>query len=105
MTPERYQKAGEIYHAALSLSPAHRPAFLDHACEADLGLRGEVESLLAAHDRLGQFIEVPAMEVAAALIATDEANGALSGGIGHYELLSPIGLAFFGLRHARSRRR
>jgi predicted ATPase/serine/threonine protein kinase len=90
MTPERYQKAGEIYHAALSLPPAHRPAFLDRACESDSDLRGEVESLLAAHDRVGQFIEVPAMDVAAALIAIDEASGALTGRIGPYELLSPI---------------
>ena len=90
MTPERYQKAGEIYHAALSLAPAHRLGLLDGACESDSDLRGEVESLLAAHDRVGQFIEVPAMEVAAALIAADEASGALTGRIGPYELLSPI---------------
>ena len=73
MTPERYQKAGEIYHEALSLPPAHRPAFLDRACEADSDLREEVESLLAA-----------------ALIGIGEASGALTGRIGHYELLLPI---------------
>ena len=96
MTPERYQKAGDIYHAALDMPPGRRPAFLDHACDGDSDLRGEVESLLAAHDRVGQFIEVPAIEVAAALIALDEASGALTGRIGPYELLSPIACGGMG---------
>jgi predicted ATPase len=90
MTPERYQKAGDIYHAALNMPPDHRPSFLDHVCEADSDLRREVESLIAAHDCVGQFIEAPAMDVAAAVIGIDEASVTVPGRIGHYEVLSPI---------------
>ena len=59
MDPERYQRAGDLYHAALELAPEHRTAFLEQACGSDLELRSEVQSLLAAHHQAGQFIEEP----------------------------------------------
>lgn len=59
MTPERYRKAGEIYHAALALPPDRRPEFLDETCAGDFELLGDVESLLAAHAEAGAFIEAP----------------------------------------------
>ncbi|HXJ58785.1 MAG TPA: hypothetical protein VNU68_19170, partial [Verrucomicrobiae bacterium] len=37
-----------------------RGAYLDQACAGDAGLRREVESLLAAHDQAGTFLENPA---------------------------------------------
>jgi serine/threonine-protein kinase len=40
--------------------PAARRAYLDAACGADAELRAKVESLLAAHDRAGGFLETPA---------------------------------------------
>jgi eukaryotic-like serine/threonine-protein kinase len=45
-TPERWQQAKEILHAALDRAPAERTAFLDEACAADAELRAEVVSLL-----------------------------------------------------------
>ena len=36
-----------------------RAAFLDGACNGNVALRGEVESLLASHDEAGTFIEEP----------------------------------------------
>ena len=59
MDPELYLKAGDLYHAALDLAPEQRTAFLEQACGSDLDLRSEVESLLAAHEQAGQFIEAP----------------------------------------------
>jgi serine/threonine-protein kinase len=59
MDPERYRRAGDLYHAALDLAPEQRTAFLDQACGSDLDLRSDVESLLTAHEQAGQFIEVP----------------------------------------------
>ena len=59
MDPERYQKAGDLYHAALELAPEDRTAFLEQSCGSDVDLRREVESLLAAHQQAGQFIEEP----------------------------------------------
>jgi eukaryotic-like serine/threonine-protein kinase len=48
-----------IFTQALKFSPRARAAFLEQACEGDDGLRGKVEALLKAHDRLGSFLEEP----------------------------------------------
>ncbi|MGO9464517.1 MAG: protein kinase [Isosphaeraceae bacterium] len=50
-----------IFKAAVKLPPDRRAAYLDEACGCDAELRGEVESLLHAHDTSGGFLEhVPA---------------------------------------------
>ena len=69
MTPERYQKAGHLYHAALEIEPGSRAAFLDGACGSDEELRREAETLLRAHDKVGNYFAAPAIEVAAGLVA------------------------------------
>ena len=56
MTPERHQQAGEVYYAALERPAREWAAFLAEACGGDEGLRREVESLLAAHQRAGAFL-------------------------------------------------
>jgi hypothetical protein len=48
-----------IFTQALKIAPEERDAFLDHACGVDEDLRGKVEALLKAHDRLGSFLEEP----------------------------------------------
>ena len=95
MTPERYQKAGLLYHSALKIEPEQRTAFLDGACGDDEELRREVESLLAAHDKAGDYFATPALEVAAGLIAD---RAAAMGGqtVSHYRVLSLIGAGGMG---------
>ena len=58
-----------IFLDALEIAdPAQRSAYLDRACGGDATLRHQVEALLAAHQREGPFLDVPAVEqVAAAL--------------------------------------
>lgn len=46
MTPERWQRVEELYHAAFARTPGERAAFLAEACAQDEALRREVESLL-----------------------------------------------------------
>jgi len=48
-----------IFTEALKVAPRDRDAFLDKACGVDEELRGKVEALLKAHDRLGSFLEEP----------------------------------------------
>jgi hypothetical protein len=45
MTPERWQRVEELYHAALARGVADRTASLANACTGDEALRREVESL------------------------------------------------------------
>ncbi|MET0624406.1 MAG: hypothetical protein ABW250_15605 [Pyrinomonadaceae bacterium] len=56
MTPERWQRIKELFHAASELAPAERGAFLDANCAGDDEARAEVESLLAADEREGEFL-------------------------------------------------
>ena len=50
MTPERMQLVKRLFHEALLLPADARSAWLDRACEGDMEIRSEVETLLAAHD-------------------------------------------------------
>jgi predicted ATPase/serine/threonine protein kinase len=95
MTPEQYQRVGQLFHAALELGPDSRIAFLTGACGGDEVLQREVESLLAAHDNAGEFIATPAVDVRAHPAIHDEAKP-LSGRIGAYEVLSLIGRGGMG---------
>jgi serine/threonine-protein kinase len=52
-----------ILRASLSCQPAQRDAFVADACGDDEDLRGEVASLLAVHDRAGDFLNRPAAQI------------------------------------------
>ncbi|MCI0390627.1 MAG: hypothetical protein MOB07_17920 [Acidobacteria bacterium] len=55
----------EIHDRALDLRGDMRESFLAETCGDDDDLRREVESLLAAHEDAGSFLQSPAIEVAA----------------------------------------
>src|SRR6266496_3672508 len=57
MKPERLQRSDEILQGALELAPEERGAFLDEACAGDEVMRQKVESLLAAAQQMGGFME------------------------------------------------
>jgi eukaryotic-like serine/threonine-protein kinase len=96
MTPERYRRIGELYHSALELAPGERPPFLAGACGGDEELLREVESLIASHEQAGSFIESPAIEVAAEIVAEDS-YGDMSGRLlSHYEIKSLLGAGGMG---------
>ena len=96
MTSERYEKIGQLFHAALELPAESRVAFLSGACGVDVDLRQEVESLLDAHDKAGDFATAPPASVFAAWLASEGQPAGLSGRIGAYEVLSPIGRGGMG---------
>ena len=96
MTPERYRQIGELYHAALELDRGERAAFLARACAHDEELRGEVESLLASHEQASGFLASPALGVAAAMLANEEAEPFEGRTIGRYRVLSLIGAGGMG---------
>jgi serine/threonine protein kinase/Tol biopolymer transport system component len=80
-----------IYNAALSKkSGTERSAYLDSACGGDSALRARVEALLKAHDRVGEFLEIPPPFVDAPVLdeSLTEGPGTV---IGRYKLLEKIG--------------
>jgi hypothetical protein len=69
VTPERWQEVERLYHAALPRTLSERDAWLSHECAGDDALRREVESLLAQASKVGDFLDTPALVVAARELA------------------------------------
>jgi serine/threonine protein kinase/Flp pilus assembly protein TadD len=94
---ERWQQVEQVYNSALEKDASQRAAFLAEACAGDDALRQEVESLLAYQQRSEDFIESPALDVAAKLIAMRQSSTIVSGQmINHYKIVSAIGAGGMG---------
>jgi serine/threonine protein kinase len=97
MTPERWRQVEAVYLAARAQAARERSTFLTAACAGDAALREEVESLLAHEAAAHGFIEAPALEVAAGLLA-DAAESSLVGRqIGTYRVVSVLGTGGMGV--------
>src|SRR5437868_14699378 len=96
MTPEQWQQIGKLYQAALALQADERQTFLDNACADDRAMRREVESLLAAEDGAGSFLEAGAMKDAAKMLVDDESLLLVGKQLGHYQVLSMLGSGGMG---------
>jgi serine/threonine protein kinase/WD40 repeat protein len=87
----------DIFMVALQRdASADRHAYVAEACHGDEQLRQGVEALLAAHERAGSFLAVPALDAAAPVDGQPirEGPGAV---IGPYKLLEEIGEGGFGV--------
>ena len=95
MNPERWQEIERLYNSALAVESGQRESFLKHACAGDESLQREVEQLLASQSRIERFIESPALEVAAKILAKDrtKSNAAnlVDQTLTHYHLVEKIG--------------
>jgi serine/threonine protein kinase/Tol biopolymer transport system component len=101
MTAGQWRRIEQIYEAVLEQPPSERRAFLESACGDDDRLRREVERLIAANDQAGDFLAVPAWEVApsalVAIKAADHPEMSLVGGrVGTYDVLAPLGVGGMG---------
>jgi WD40 repeat protein/serine/threonine protein kinase len=88
-----------IFGRALEIeSAADRAAYLNQACARDADLRAEVEGLLTANGRAGEFMRRPAAVVAAGITAAYEPlTERPSTVIGPYKLQEQIGEGGFGV--------
>ena len=96
MTPERWQQVEQLYHSALEREPSRRAAFLEEACAGDEALRREVESLLAHEQQAEDFIEGPALQVAAQALAEEQVQPMVGRMLGCYEILALLGAGAMG---------
>ena len=95
MNAERWNQVDRLLDAALELSPDKRGAFLDQACAGDEALRKEVDALLISDEGARSFLEKPALDVAAKVLANK--NKAMSGQmVGHYKFISQVGSGGMG---------
>jgi len=96
MKPERWQRVEELYHAALERPAEARADSLRSACGDDEELYREVESLLSFKSQAENFIEKPALEVAAKAVAEDHTESLIGQQIGNYKILSLLGQGGMG---------
>lgn len=99
MKAERFKQIDDIFDAALELPSSEREAFLQDACKSDVDLRKEVESLLKAFDKAENFIETPALEVAAKSLADvtpPDSDPRVDQTFGHYRIISLLGAGGMG---------
>src|SRR6266498_3410979 len=87
---KNYHRVKELFHTVLEREPDQRAAFLAVACDGDASLRAEVESMIACHDEAESFIEAPAFEVAAGLLASEESESIEGKRIGPYRIIREI---------------
>ena len=74
---ERWQQIEKLCQSALELKESQRKTFLEEACAGDDELRREVESLLKFDSRGDRFIEEPALEMAAKMMAHERPESLL----------------------------
>ncbi|MDH3593174.1 MAG: serine/threonine protein kinase, partial [Planctomycetota bacterium] len=89
------RRIGEILAEARALAPAERTAFLDHECVDD-AMRAEVESLLAASDTMGGFLDRPVSE----RLAHKERELETGARVGRYEVERRLGAGASGAVYA-----
>ena len=96
MTPERWQRVEELYHAAYATPPGERAAFLAEACREDEALRRQVESLLneSSHDG---FLAAPSLDAVRRWFPERAARPDMTGqSIGGYRLDALLGAGGMG---------
>jgi serine/threonine protein kinase/Tol biopolymer transport system component len=96
MKAERREEVERLYEAALEREPEEREAFLDRECRGDEELRHEVASLLGYASRAGDFIETPALGVAARAAGEPQPRLKAGARLGPYEVLAPLGAGGMG---------
>jgi tetratricopeptide (TPR) repeat protein len=98
MNTDRWQKIESIFNAALDQEASRRAEFVRQACGEDESLRREVESLLAESDDEESFLEEPALQVAAKVIASSATaagetpgTGSQPAFVGRYRVIRLLG--------------
>ncbi len=93
MNPERWQRVKQLLEEAIALNAVERASFLDVACDGDIELRREIDSLLASHEQAGtDFLETAVVNLSAG------GPGPMQSGrrIGVYQIVEEIGRGGMG---------
>ena len=97
MNNERWQEVERLYHSTLAKDATERMAFLAQACAGDEALRREVESLIALEPHAKEFIESPAVEVVAGMMAREHSAQITPGDrFNQYRIISHLGAGGMG---------
>jgi serine/threonine protein kinase/Tol biopolymer transport system component len=96
MTPERWKRTEELYHAARARPPGGRAAFLAEACPDDESLRRDVESLLAESESDDGFLGEPTLAISGHPLTPFVATTMAGASLGVYQLQALLGAGGMG---------
>ena len=95
MTAEQWKRVSQLFEQVGDLATAEAQAFVRREAADDPEVRDEVLSLLANHDRAGEFLAQPVAEALPELMESDEplAGGAV---VGSYTIVRELGRGGMG---------
>jgi len=96
ITHDRWQRIKEILHSAQDLPSKERADFLNRVCGTDKTMLREVESLLIADAGNEDFLNEPAYEFVAGMLADEASEFSAGQRIGRYTILSSLGAGGMG---------
>jgi len=100
---QRWEEIEPLLDRAIELPPEERDAFLDAACAADQDLRSRIEALLRADVEAGTFLDKPALEQSAPLVAALYDDPLAGRQIGAYRILRESGRGGMGVVYLAER--
>ncbi len=96
LTREQFERIRKAFARAVELPAHRRREFLVEVFGDDEVATREVESLIAAEEQAGRFLESPAMEQVARSLADERLDGILGKRMGRYEIEALLGVGGAG---------
>jgi serine/threonine protein kinase/tetratricopeptide (TPR) repeat protein len=95
MNPDRWRQVNELFHAALAIDGQKREAYLAEVCQ-DVGLRQEVEKLIAGHESAEASMQTASVREAVQQFFQDDETLTIGQDFGAYRVVREIGRGGMG---------
>ena len=96
MSADVWRRFEELFYDVADLPSEDRAAVLDQACRGDPDLRREVEALLEARDRIGDFLAPQGLVRQIATLTPEPAATRVGTTLGGYEIMAALGAGAMG---------